>query len=249
MRYNDVSGKLDLKKMYDEYNAAYFDNMLPNDLPIKWFKSKAVGGQVKATIIRPRHLKPTVLSINFLKISNLEKRTEEQTRAIMLHEMIHVELFVKGIVDTSGRDKSHGYEFQERKVELERIIGMSIPDTEEIGELSDEFAAQEKPHGFIIYKKGERCVIQLYNLKNFKAKLPEIVDYANDAMVSSIEGVEPRLKRMFTEYIIGTVDTNLYHQHNVKRNWKPSLGGGSVVDKSIYDGIINNAKIDFRMGE
>lgn len=48
---SEASGlDLDLKKMYTTFNKLYFNNELPNDFPISWYKNKRLGGEVAVMV-------------------------------------------------------------------------------------------------------------------------------------------------------------------------------------------------------
>ena len=80
---------LDLKKMYMTFNSIYFGDELPKDIPISWYKSKRLAGEI-AIAVKGRGEYKEVAYVAHLKISNVLERDKKSVVAIMLHEMIHV---------------------------------------------------------------------------------------------------------------------------------------------------------------
>lgn len=128
-----------VRQLYKEYNAKYFNGECPPGLPIVEVRSKGILASVRARV-KFVHFRgeskvpPENITQQDMTFSPAYRYTDEQLKALLLHEMIHSWLFTKGIVYTLG-DKMHGREFIEKLKEVESASGITIPRTE----MADEF--------------------------------------------------------------------------------------------------------------
>jgi hypothetical protein len=220
---------LNLPKMYSTFNKLYFDNELPTNLKVTWFKSKSVGGVASATYDKRTK---SFISINGIKLSSVLKRSKKHVVALLLHEMIHIWVYVQGIPYTGGRDKSHGWEFQDKKKEIERKSGIQIPDTEDIqdAELGDHLKGKTKRLGIIAYVKKDMGVsINFFTEKMMKEKSAEIVAYH--------EKYESHVTGNYRLVLIGFASTDLHAKFPVKRSWKKGIGGGIHVSQDEFKAV------------
>lgn len=147
-----------LRDLYNKFNALYFNSELPDSLEIKWIASKKKGGVVHATYNpRTKH----VISIVDLCISNYRPLTDDKLNGLMLHEMIHVYLFHVNILTTSGLDKTHGVEFESKRIELEKLSGFIIPLVEDSMEIADHI--NEKTFDVLFYVVGGQILMSVFN--------------------------------------------------------------------------------------
>lgn len=128
-----------LMQWYKEFNKKYFERKLPI-IPVEYAMLKGVGGKAEATkqgnTIIPKRI---ILSTFFVE-------TEDSKKSILLHEMIHIEMYTKGIIEKNG---GHGPVFKSRLYELnqqvEKDIGVKIPISEEANYLSVSKDIKGKP--------------------------------------------------------------------------------------------------------
>lgn len=134
-----------VQQAYQHYNKTIFGNSLP-EVSIRLTKSRRKRGWVTASYIGnavlpklPKFLglqvDPADLRIGELVISTFYETTEKNFEEILVHEMVHVELFARGIYKTSGGDISHGKEFENRAQEIGIRHGIRISKTDASGDL------------------------------------------------------------------------------------------------------------------
>lgn len=150
----------DLKARFDHFNKSLFGGTLP-DIPLKWARMKGVSGECTAKVRRKegapppmrgwlgkyddknKEIVPGTLQI---RINNVFQRDHQGLDAILIHEMIHLALFMKG-------DFSHSHygEFSEMAKSLGEQVGFVIPltDAHEDKELATE---KTKPVAVLMVK-------------------------------------------------------------------------------------------------
>ncbi len=174
------SADVNLQSLYSGFNKRLFNNELPK-VPMKFNKSKRYGGEVVYSITKNK-------ITNFI-ISTLIEYEEDEFYGLFLHEMIHVYLFNKGILKTSGKDKIHGKEFMDKLKELEKKSKFKIPVTEDVTHKKISVKNKEKmfdilliydknknDYGILVFKDGylKDKKIELNELyKNMLAARPE----------------------------------------------------------------------------
>jgi len=166
-----------LKALYSLLNSKYFNGALPEDLPVAFKKMKRRGGEAQAMSIRDtagRKIYKQGTAKIFIAARFFE---QDKLTAILLHEMIHVYLFINGDFVTS-----HGGEFERMRRDLSHKSGIEIPVTEDDAH-EDEFPDDDKSYGFLIfiYAKRVDCVIipeklALSNGLEFKQKIERLIE-------------------------------------------------------------------------
>ena len=153
-----------VKAKYAEFNAKYFHNELPKDLPVEFAKLKNVGGMFRY-VVKNNQIVPGTPKI---VISNLYSRSEESLDGVLLHEMIHVLMATKGMFE-----EQHGAHFKAAMAQVSRISGKKIPLTDESGlELAQSVSI--KPLAVLIYKTGAGGFE--FGITTQKALTPEVVE-------------------------------------------------------------------------
>lgn len=230
---------INIKRMYANFNAKYFDNKLPRNLTIKWFNRKGLGGAAGAKVRRTKRRgfpdKVEIVEISFIAISKIYERNESGIEEIMIHEMIHVWLYTQGVFDTTGRDKQHGLEFQLKKREVEPKFGRAIPDSEKVSDLnlSTESETNKREFGIVLYysNRSKSWALLLYTLKNFRKDFDVIVQSH-----TKLEEIEARRnERPWRELYIGEITTSLHNRIRVKRsfNLRKNFMRGVLVKDNI----------------
>lgn len=152
----------DLDKMYKDYNKKYFSNKLP-DIKVVWDSLKGKAGVTLSKIAKNKKNKKEKIVDIMIKISNIYNKSETQVKSVLLHEMIHVYLLNKGIIETKGGDKSHGTEFEKKRKEIEKKAGIPITVTEDINRSNiDNNTINDLSYDVIHYKKDGKNMIAVF---------------------------------------------------------------------------------------
>lgn len=175
-----VEGALNIKKIYKDLNQKYFNGSLP-DIPVSWSgrMKKAVGiATVKYKGVKKPNpfakymdeipvsedleLNMSSLKIKLSKSFNLQLPDVE---AIMIHEMVHVALFLKKKI--GGHHDSP--EFQNWIKKLRDESGLNIPMSEAAFKASPKLQAKD---GYImlIYDTSNKIGITPYYMNFIKTK-------------------------------------------------------------------------------
>jgi hypothetical protein len=120
---------------YQEFNGLYFNNELPDTVPVKWTRSRDKLGSV--TVIRT---KTGEKSVKYLYISSYYNFTEMQFKSTLLHEMVHVHNFFHS--DYMG----HGLTFQSKCREIEKLSSI------------DEISEVKSARNYKLYGKAKDVV-------------------------------------------------------------------------------------------
>ena len=115
-----------IQNFYNEFNAKYFNDELPHILHISYQDMKDTIAEVDADTPDKKRSDPKKIQIVSLCFTSNYEFTDEQLIKFLLHEMIHIKLFVDGIIDTIG-DPDHGKEFDEIRKRLIKETGYDIP--------------------------------------------------------------------------------------------------------------------------
>ena len=149
-----------LKDLYNEYNTKYFDSALP-DIPVVYKRLKDVGGKALATRITVNTHMPDwypgkykIETIDGIYISNYRTYKGTELETILLHEMIHIYLYTKNIVNTNGLSKSHGDEFLEKVKDIEKKSGLTIPLSDDRVEIAEHI--KSKNYDVVILKDEKK---------------------------------------------------------------------------------------------
>ena len=162
-----------LKHWYAVFNQSYFSGDLPV-IPLKVTSTKCSGGAVR--FMTPQGIRrseatfqhlgqafnPSEILIIGLRMSTFYAVSEEFFKAVLIHEMIHVELLSKGIAFTSGGDKVHGREFMERLKEMEVETGMTIPLTFKVSESVVSISVKGKLCDVFIFGRGAQTFLATF---------------------------------------------------------------------------------------
>jgi len=219
-----------LIELYNNFNNKYFNNKLPTDLEIKWFRSKNSAGVAKAKFIKKRH-KLDITEIDGISISNFRPLSKNKLNGLMLHEMIHIYLYTKNVVYTSGRDKVHGYEFLDKLKELQKQANFEIPLTEYSMEISDDIKSKTFDVLFYIDNKIAFSVYSKdYLIKN-KDNLIKKWEYTLEQRRKRGENVKMLVYQSNDKYLLN---------YKCKRNLNTLTFYGMEKDK--FNEFIKNAK-------
>jgi hypothetical protein len=223
---------LDLKKMYMSFNSLYFGDELPKDIPISWYKSKRLAGEI-AIAVKGRGAYKEVAYVAHLKISNVLERDKKSVVAIMLHEMIHV--YVAAVLRST---ESHGPEFEKKRKEISTKSGIDIPKTDAMDSLGLSSALKEKKknHLVVLYvDKQNGAYVKLYaeSSKNQKKEIIEYFDYNQKYIVKKYKIV-----------MIGVAPTALHHTLSVKRKFDRfgGVGGGFAIQPEDFKELTSHWK-------
>ena len=224
---SEASGlDLDLKKMYTTFNKLYFNNELPNDFPISWYKNKRLGGEV-AVVVKGRGPSREVVRVGHLKISNILERDKKSVVAILLHEMVHV--YVAAVLRSV---EHHGPEFEKKRKEISKKSKIDIPMTDAMDSLGLNSTLKEKKknHLIVLYvNKQMGAYVHLYT-ESVKNQKDEIIDH--------FDSYEKRLVEKYKIVMIGVAPTNLHHTLPVKRKFKKAgVGGGSAIQPEDFKAL------------
>jgi hypothetical protein len=159
LNFNEgVEGSANLKKLYKELNQEHFGGSLPT-IPVKWSGrlKRAIGiakcsykGQKLQTGLTSRFSKyldeiPIEVDIEInmksleIGISTMNDLTLDDTKAILLHEMVHIHLYVKRKL----QDHHGSAEFQGWIKKLRGSTGLDIPFKESSFKSSPKLSAKE----------------------------------------------------------------------------------------------------------
>lgn len=218
-----------LRDLYNKFNILYFNSELPDTLTIKWVRSKRCGGVVRCTY---NSRTKTVLSIEYLCISNYRPLTDEKLNGLMLHEMIHVFLFHKNIVHTSGLDKTHGIEFKEKLKELEQTSGIVIPLMEESFDISDHIKSQN--FDVLFYIVGKQILMSIFKFGYLEENKEDVI--------KKFEYTLSQKRKTSTVSVIAlhSSERELLN-YRCKRNIKTMTMYD--IEKEMFDRIKNNSEI------
>lgn len=153
-----VEGSANLKKLYKELNQEHFGGELPT-IPVKWSGrlKRAIGiakcsykGQKLSTGLSSRFSKfmdeiPIEVDIEInmssleIGISTQNDLTLDDTKAILLHEMVHIYLYIKRKL----QDHHGSAEFQGWIKKLRADTGLNIPFKESSFKKSPKLTAKE----------------------------------------------------------------------------------------------------------
>lgn len=156
-----------LDKEYARLNRDLFHNRLPKDIPLKWISSKRKGGHVKATYYRDT--KQVVF--HELALSSFIKKDAEQYLPLLVHEMIHIDVMLD-----NPKAAAHGREFEYKRLELSRRLGVEIPVTEDMlaGTVADPTG--EPLNILVVERKGVRSIV-VGKKRTFDDQLDELIEF------------------------------------------------------------------------
>ena len=167
----------DLNSKYRHWNSRAFGGELPS-LPLKWIRSKRVGGMVRASIRYDnpfdRRMGKGNITLKDLSISNFLKMDEARFDGIMLHEMVHV--YNLGVLGINERRGGHGSQFLEKRREVASKTGVDIPLTEDISNLELAEDIPEKQVGVVLAKKGSKTLMQVFSMRSLIQQSQQIAD-------------------------------------------------------------------------
>jgi len=138
--FDGVEGSENIRVMYDELNKQYFGNSLPK-IKVEWDgRLKKAIGRAKVKWRNFVGAKPEI-DISSLKItmSKSYDLSYQDTQAVMLHEMVHIQLYVNG-----NLSKHHGtgaFDGQIRRFRKES--GLNVPFKESSFKTSPNAPAKE----------------------------------------------------------------------------------------------------------
>lgn len=110
--------ELTIKELYKEYNHLYFDDLLPKTLSVYTGNKHAIASVV---CVKDKKTKKIKVAMQF---SDKYEWQKPMLRDIILHEMIHVYVFVK--VGHLPYFRKHGIKFKKKMKELNKKYGFNI---------------------------------------------------------------------------------------------------------------------------
>jgi hypothetical protein len=136
-----VEGSQNLRTIYDESNKKYFGNALPK-IKVGWDgRLKRAIGRARVKYVRGGFGVKPEINIGSLGIS-LSKSFDlsyNDTVAVMLHEMVHIQLYTNG-----NLGKHHGTSlFDGQIIRLRKEIGINVPMKESSFKTSPKAVATE----------------------------------------------------------------------------------------------------------
>jgi hypothetical protein len=219
---------VDIVSLYKEFNRKYFGNILPHDLPVKWGKMKNKSGYAKASVVRSRSSRE-LISITPIRIvlNSLLERDMDSVIGLLLHEMVHISLYVEG-----NTDVGHGSVFLKKLKEIEKISGIGIPVSDELDDdkLSDEYEGKTKELYFKLHFNENKWWIMLMMQTAFVEYYAKAAPYYDKS---------PPNNKMY----IGKVNTNLWHHFKVTRKINFSKIYSYVIKDAAAEKILKDAKI------
>jgi|SRR5882672_3692751 len=251
MRYRQLfeADDYDLLAKYQYFNRLAFDGKLPT-IPVTWALLKNVGGDARVIhVLNPSKPRPNPVMVRLgredrysnydikpgsmnIRITTLYKRSERSIDQILLHEMIHILMFVTG---RSG--EGHGRLFQDETRRIERIVGFHIPlkDSVEGMEMTDTIKV--KPYGVILLetKQGYR----------YAMLSPQVVEREVEAIRERhAYFVKHNYYQKVWVYIIAdelwaqqAMKTTVQRQFGYKTGYRP------LTDQSLMDDLHANGKL------
>jgi hypothetical protein len=216
----DIKSDSDLKGLYDKFNRLYFDGRLPS-IPVIFKSLKNVGGQV---IYRINNL-TKVVTVEQVQISSFMDRTDDHLEAILLHEMVHVDMLTQNIKNTFRDRTGHGPEFKFKIKEIEQKSGIKVP-LEDI--LSGKVSSSIKTRFFqLMLRYHTDTYFLMVVLKDGLISIGEFRKYCETMGVSDA-------------YLVRSNDRELlkYPAKTVFRDLKAYR-----IDRDVFDRIIKSGKI------
>jgi uncharacterized protein YqgQ len=218
----DIKTDSELKGLYDKFNRLYFDGRLPS-IPVIFKSLKNVGGQAIASI----NSVTKVVTVKGIQISSFIERSDDYLQAILLHEMIHVDLYIQGVINTFGDRSGHGLEFKLKMRDVEQKSGIKIPL---VDILSGNVSSNIKTKFF--------QVVLAYN----KGSNTYYISVLRDGLINVeiFRAYSSRLEKGYDYYLIRSDDRELL-KYPVRRLFKSTLFG--KLDNISAERILKNSHI------
>lgn len=195
----------DLPERYAEFNKQFFGGELPTPI-FKWSRSSKTAGAVTYKVrLLPGFMKslPQTLRDKYsqmipesmtLELSRFWSRDTAQLDAILLHEMIHVQMVHEGHFH-----EQHGALFAARRQELSQQSGIQIPETENPADLQMR-DIRSKPLGIIYVPTRNKITFVTATWLQARGsevlhRLPEAELYVIDTPEWTTEGMKHRIMR------------------------------------------------------
>ncbi len=144
---------VNLSKEFDRWNRKLFGGELVKP-KLRWMRSKTLGGSTKA------RRKGGQVEVQEVGISDFHENTMEEFAGILVHEMIHVSVLQRGIVERNG---GHGPEFFDTLHRLQTKVPFEIPLTED--------ATHKKVSDHV---KGKKRLAVLFNDDSIQVYSPKM---------------------------------------------------------------------------
>lgn len=177
--FDGIEGSQQLQPIYKELNTKYFGNSLPN-IKVAWDGrlKKAIGrARVKyRTLIGSRpEINMGSLGITMSKSFDL---SYEDLSAVMLHEMVHIELYIAGQLS-----KHHGTSLFDGQIRrLRKESGLNVPMKESSFKTSPKAAAKE---GYLaVVHAGSGTGICVYSTPFIKKNWRQLVSFLGEFIPS-----------------------------------------------------------------
>ena len=217
---------INLKQLYDEYNKSLFDGELP-DIDVIWANTKGHGGRSYATV-KKQYGKVIDVIPNKIDISRRYRKTEKEYRAVLIHEMIHVYLYMNKDLST------HGTTFKNKAKELSGKVGFEIPLVDKNSDdRLDISGVSTKPVLAMLKERNDSTYWIAFFQNN-----PNIYNYVASACRVANKSWGERGDAV---YLIKT-ESPLQHRYTVKRTFSHKLQLQSITPEGAKD-ILNNGEI------
>lgn len=165
--------KVDIKSIYRDFNRRFFHGQLPDDTPLKFSSTlkRATGvttakvkttGRIDPMVKRGlRQARPDELSVyNYSITMSTKLRYEEELfDAFLLHEMVHLWLYLNG-----WPWAGHGRQFLEKAREVGHLAGVQIPLTHTLTG-TEELGSDEREMGVLLLepeRPGDRALFLMF---------------------------------------------------------------------------------------
>jgi len=208
-----------LPRLFTELNTKYWNSEIPT-VPVKYASLKGKTGVASATYFskgRGRNKEYKLDKLNWIKINKNVLMDINYTSDIMMHEMIHLKMFMQNIFVTSGGDKAHGREFLAEKRVKEKIYPRTIPVSDDINhELSD---AATKKHGIFTFEKPDGSLVyQLYNLNPWQ-KEQDSLEFSVQRILKQVKDKNISTHLLNYKVVVGNIESTLHLDTKVKRGF------------------------------
>lgn len=208
-----------LPQLFTQLNGKYWGNEIPK-VPVKYASLKGKTGVAGATFFSKgtgRNKEYRLDKLSYIKINKNVLMDVNYTSDIMMHEMIHLKMFMQNIFRTSGGDKAHGKEFLDEKRTREKIYPRSIPVSDDVKHALSDNAT--KKHGIFTYEKPDGTfVYQLYNLGPWQKEQASLI-FTVQRILKQVKDKNISTHLLNYKIVVGTIEGTLHIDTKVKRGF------------------------------
>jgi hypothetical protein len=184
-----------LENRYHYYNQTLFNHQLP-DVPIIVKPRKGFSGSASGKVTVKDGVRTLVPNSMSIKICNLYVRDETELDGILIHEMIHIFMFVKGLFK-----ETHGSNFMAVLNKLQSTVDFKIPLTDHHKDPVKNTEIKIKPLMVILYTKENGSHMVTLFSPRFENHLSNIVEH---------------IRSYITKKLGGLVSAQIYHIESIE---------------------------------